>query len=163
MATDTPDDSLDEFAIDTSRRAAKIEAKQRSIERLSSARADAPSTEREAAAASEREALQAALEALEQVTTSETFYRDPRGDRAGPAIDALRAALSRAPQAVRVPLKEEQIMRLLPRGGYGAVRLTYESGPYDIGRPTTVLISLVRAIEAAHGIVPLAPQEEGGK
>lgn len=42
-----------------------------------------------------REAAQRALEALEHVTESETFYRDPRGDRAGPAIDALHAALAK--------------------------------------------------------------------
>ncbi len=45
---------------------------------------------------SNTEAMRAALEALERVTTSETFYRDPRGDTAGPAIDALNAALAQA-------------------------------------------------------------------
>jgi hypothetical protein len=103
-------------------------------------------TEREAAAASEREAMQAALEALEQVTTSETFYRDPRGDRAGPAIDALRAALSRAPQAVRAPLTEEQIRAVSA----------------SISNDRWTEVAFARAIEAKHGIVPLAPQEEGG-
>lgn len=39
-------------------------------------------------------AMTRAMHALEQVTTSETFFTDPRGDRAGPAIDALRAALA---------------------------------------------------------------------
>ena len=50
-----------------------------------------------------RSAAVQAREALDLVTTSETFYRDPRGDRAGPAIDALDAALSQeetAPQPV---------------------------------------------------------------
>lgn len=40
-----------------------------------------------------REVMQQARDALAQVTTSETFYRDPRGDNAGPAIDALDAAI----------------------------------------------------------------------
>lgn len=41
-----------------------------------------------------REAAENAVTALERVTTSETFYKDPRGDIAGPAIDELMAALS---------------------------------------------------------------------
>jgi hypothetical protein len=40
-----------------------------------------------------RAAMLKARDALAQVTTSETFFRDPRGDNAGPAIDALDAAL----------------------------------------------------------------------
>ena len=54
-----------------------------------------------------RSAAVQAREALDLVTTSETFYRDPRGDRAGPAIDALDAALSQeAASPVQVEPRE---------------------------------------------------------
>lgn len=42
----------------------------------------------------ERELLEQAVKVLDHVTTSQTFYKDSRGDTAGPLIDELRAALS---------------------------------------------------------------------
>jgi len=44
------------------------------------------------------ELLQQALDALERILTTETFRKDPRGDTAGPAIDAIREYLAQ-PQA----------------------------------------------------------------
>jgi hypothetical protein len=156
MATDTPDDSLDEFAIDTSRRAAKIEAKQRSIERLSSARADTPSSEREAAAASERE-----VPPLPQ-----HYFPDPRyGMSHEPAFTAGQmreyalAALSRAPQAVRVPLAETRAIATLIDSGVWDRLIAYAKPGVSMDWVLRDMLALVRAIEAAHGIVPLAPQD----
>jgi hypothetical protein len=73
------------------------------------------------------EVVQALVDALERVTTSETFFRDPRGDRAGPAIDAGRALLSQlqsqestAPSGEKLPAWQdvlgdaEQVVRQKP-------------------------------------------------
>lgn len=39
--------------------------------------------------------LERARDALEQVTVSETFYKDPRGDTAGPVIAAINQHLKK--------------------------------------------------------------------
>lgn len=66
--------------------------------------------------------------------------------------DQMRAYVD-ADRAQRVPLTDEQIVsclssvaRSVPKG------LTYDSGPYDITKPTAFLVQLIRAIERAHGI-----------
>lgn len=67
---------------------------------------------------------------------------------------ALEAAL-----AQRVPLTEDQLMACLVESEcVGTVRMSHESGPYDITRPSIKAVRLARAIEAAHGI----PAPKGG-
>lgn len=65
---------------------------------------------------------------------------------------------------VTQPLTEAQILAAIQSCGvalHGRVSMTFESGPYDIDTPTVVATQLVRAIEAAHGlIVPTLQQVE---
>jgi hypothetical protein len=57
-----------------------------------------------------------------------------------------------SPQA-REPLNERELMKCIAAAGcFGTVKMTCESGPYDIDRPTLNADKLCRAIEAAHGI-----------
>lgn len=59
-----------------------------------------------------------------------------------------------SPQAEKQPLSEEQIVRCLQQAScIGTVKMSFESGPYDIDRPSINASRLVSAIEAAHGIV----------
>lgn len=46
--------------------------------------------------------IQTVLDALEQITTSETFFKDSRGDTTGPLIDLLQAALAEPSAAVAI-------------------------------------------------------------
>jgi hypothetical protein len=74
-----------------------------------------------------------------------------------------RAALEAQP-AKREPLTEEQILRCIQSIGLGDIlRLTYDSGPYEVTKPTHEAVNLARAIERAHGIstdpTQAAPQE----
>lgn len=51
------------------------------------------------------------------------------------------------------PLTEEQIIGCIVRAGcLGTVKMTYETGPYDIDRTSTNADRLVKEIERAHGI-----------
>jgi hypothetical protein len=122
-------------------------------------------TEREAAAASERELPPLPQEAWGQMyCNTESAYRADQMRTY--ALAAVDAALSRAPQAVRVPLTEEQIIAVLAKAGIGWADPDNAKAPvlpfYNDGDCDEEL-RIARAIEAAHGIVPLAPQEEGGK
>jgi hypothetical protein len=59
------------------------------------------------------------------------------------------------PAPAAVPLTEELVLQAIHSlgvEGHGRVALTYESGTYDIDKPTTVAIRFARAIECAHGI-----------
>lgn len=60
--------------------------------------------------------LQQARDALVTVTTSETFYRDPRGDTAGPAIDALDRLLAATPTAAQVDARDALRWREFRKG-----------------------------------------------
>lgn len=54
-----------------------------------------------------------------------------------------------------VPLTERQIVRcLVDAGCLGTVKMSYDSGPYEITRTTVNADRFARAIEAAHGILP---------
>lgn len=78
--------------------------------------------------------------------------------------DAARAALAAQPAAERVGLTEAEFMRVLNKLGpdmHGRVALTYESGPYDINKPTNVAMRLLRGIEAAHRITATSGKESG--
>lgn len=56
-------------------------------------------------------------------------------------------------RAERVPLTEQQVAScLVDAACLGSVRMSCESGPYGIDRPSNNATRLVRAIEAAHGI-----------
>ena len=58
------------------------------------------------------------------------------------------------PPQQRKPLTERQIVSALADAGCcGTVKLTYDSGPYEVTCATAAAIDLVRAIERAHGIV----------
>jgi hypothetical protein len=73
------------------------------------------------------------------------------------AIDAQPAS------SERVALSDEQILAAIQSCGFalhGRVSMTYESGPYDIDRPTVVATQFVRAVEAAHGIPAPAPRPD---
>lgn len=51
------------------------------------------------------------------------------------------------------PLTEDQIISCIVRAGcLGTVKLTYESGSYEIDRTTNNADKLVKEIERAHGI-----------
>ena len=53
----------------------------------------------------------------------------------------------------RKPLTERELMKCIAQAGcFGTVKMSFESGPYDIDRPTLNADKLCRAIEAAHGI-----------
>lgn len=57
------------------------------------------------------------------------------------------------PPGGMVPLTETQIMECVAKAGcHGTVKMSFESGPYSIGRPSINADRLVREIEAAHGI-----------
>lgn len=60
----------------------------------------------------------------------------------------------RAPAAAQAqPLTEGRLMRCITDAGcIGTVKMSFESGPYDINRPTLNATKLARAIERAHGI-----------
>ena len=53
----------------------------------------------------------------------------------------------------RKPLTEPELMKCIANAGcFGTVKMSFESGPYDIDRPSLNADKLCRAIEAAHGI-----------
>lgn len=55
--------------------------------------------------------------------------------------------------AKQEPLSEAQIMKCIAAAGcYGTVKMSFESGPYSIDRPSINADKFVRTIEAAHGI-----------
>lgn len=55
---------------------------------------------------------------------------------------------------MRKPLTEREIIGCIVRAGcLGTVKMTYESGPYDIDRTSINADRLVKEIERAHGIV----------
>lgn len=61
-------------------------------------------------------------------------------------------------------LSEREILRAIQsigKDGHGRVALTYESGPYDIDRPTNVAERLARAVEHAV-LAKLGIQKDGG-
>jgi hypothetical protein len=67
------------------------------------------------------------------------------------------------PAAEREPLTDDQLMAAMHSigvNGQGRVSLTYESGPYDIDKPTNVAVMLCQAIERAHGIVAGTTKEK---
>jgi len=54
---------------------------------------------------------------------------------------------------VRVPLSEEQLVKCLVEAGcFGKVTMSFDSGPYEITRPSINADRFARAIERAHGI-----------
>ena len=62
-------------------------------------------------------------------------------------------SLCAEPCVARKPLTEKQLIACIAKAGcLGAVKMSFESGPYDIDRPTLNAIWLCEAIEAAHGI-----------
>lgn len=65
-----------------------------------------------------------------------------------------RAALKlAAATTAQQPLSEDRLMRCIAEAGcLGTVKMSFESGPYDIDRPTLNATKLARAIERAHGI-----------
>ena len=64
-----------------------------------------------------------------------------------------RTPLYAHPPQQRKPLTERQIVSALADAGCcGTVKLTYDSGPYEVTCATAAAIDLVRAIERAHGI-----------
>lgn len=66
------------------------------------------------------------------------------------------------PAQPRQPLTERQLAACLMEAGcIGTVKLSFESGPYDIDRPSNNAGRLCRAIERAHGIGAAAP--DGGQ
>lgn len=55
--------------------------------------------------------------------------------------------------AERKPMTETEIVKCLVQAGcIGTVKMTFESGPYDITRPSIKADNLVREVEAFHGI-----------
>lgn len=70
--------------------------------------------------------------------------------------DAYAAGMSNpAAHPQPAPLTEAAILRIVQRTIHGTtLRLTRDVGPYEVTEPTHDLCMLVRAIEAAHGIVP---------
>ena len=90
-------------------------------------------------------------------------------DNASPAADAIKdfaemrglllddakvqdwQAYTAPPQ--RKPLTEaQQVDCLVKSGCIGTVKMSFESGPYDITRPSINASMLIEAVEAAHGI-----------
>lgn len=67
--------------------------------------------------------------------------------------DQMRAYAAEALKA-RKPMTESECIKTLPRDVLHGdpVRLTFDSGPYEITRPSNVLLTVIRAIERAHGI-----------
>ena len=60
----------------------------------------------------------------------------------------------------QAPLNERQIMKCIADAGcYGTVKMSFESGPYSVDRPSLNADKLVRAIEKAHGIAAPANGE----
>ncbi len=69
------------------------------------------------------------------------------------AIAAWNRRAQPAPAASQKPLAERQIAKCIASAGcLGTVKMSFESGPYSIDRPTLNATKLVQAIEAAHGI-----------
>ena len=65
---------------------------------------------------------------------------------------ALRRELEAQP-VQRQPLTEQQQVDCLVKAGcIGTVKMSFESGPYDITRPSINASRLIEAVEAAHGI-----------
>ena len=66
---------------------------------------------------------------------------------------AEKVDTSAAPKAERAPLTERQIVKCLVEAScVGTVKMSFESGPYDIDRPSINATRLVDAIEREHGI-----------
>lgn len=64
-----------------------------------------------------------------------------------------RQPLYTSPPAQRKPLTERELMKCITQAKcFDTVKMTYESGPYEIDRPTLKAFEFARAIEAAHGI-----------
>lgn len=60
-------------------------------------------------------------------------------------------------------LTERQLMRCIAEAGcIGTIKMSFESGPYDIDRPTLNATKLCRAIERAHGIPATTPTKTQG-
>lgn len=63
---------------------------------------------------------------------------------------------------VTQPLTEDQQVACLVKAGcIGTVKMSFESGPYDITRPSINASRLIEAVEAAHGINPGSVAGEG--
>jgi len=74
----------------------------------------------------------------------------------------LPAAPSPAAPVRGLPLTEEQLVSCLVEAScIGTVKMSYETGPYDITRPSINASKLASAIEKAHGIGSPAPGGDG--
>ena len=83
---------------------------------------------------------------------SETVRANLNAVRAQPAPAASQKPPTQV-QAGAVPLTERQIAQCIVSAGcVGTVKMSFESGPYSIDRPTLNATKLVQSIEAAHGI-----------
>lgn len=70
-----------------------------------------------------------------------------------PAVNGGVRLVSAQQPAPREPLTEGQIVSCLQESScVGTVKMSYESGPYDIDRPSINATRLVESIERAHGI-----------
>jgi len=69
-------------------------------------------------------------------------------------VARLQLAEAKASSLNSEPLTEAQIVKCIAEAGChgGAMRMSYESGPYEITRPTINAVEMVRAVERAHGI-----------
>lgn len=92
-------------------------------------------------------------EALEQMIACHDEAICPAVDVAREALAAYRAG--QPPASDRVPLTEEQLVHCLNQSScVGTVKMSFDSGPYEITRPSINADRLLRAIERAHGINP---------
>lgn len=91
-----------------------------------------------------------------QPLTTQRIFRAMRAAIARWGAQPAPAASQKPPtqvQAGAVPLTERQIAQCIVSAGcVGTVKMSFESGPYSIDRPTLNATKLVQSIEAAHGI-----------
>lgn len=65
------------------------------------------------------------------------------------------------PARVAEPLTERQLMQCIAEAGcVGTIKMSFESGPYYIDRPTLNATKLCHAIERAHGITTTPAAKE---
>ena len=86
------------------------------------------------------------LEQLRRYTFGDLSRAAPQDDSKAPAAEP------------RTPLTEAQIVRCLVAAGcVGTVKMSFDSGPYEITRTSVNADRFARAIETAHGIGAAAP------
>lgn len=104
----------------------------------------------------DRAAFEAAYAKEFPHATKSYFWRDEKGNYFLTEVNhawLFWQVATAAERERRKPMTEEDIVKcLVDTRCIGGVRMTYDSGPYELTTPTMIAVNMVRAVEAHHGI-----------